>query len=192
MPHSLPDEELMMQVRNGVGEMLGVLFDRYHAKLFNFYMRLTGDRALSEDLVQDVFYRILKYRHTYRPGSPFKAWMYQVARNARRDNFHRQHIEVEFEEQMAEPLTPKDTLADEQQNQLLRRALLQLPEDKREVLLLSRFQEMKYSEIAQILGCQVGTVKVRVFRAMQELRQVIAELEARPRPRQGTGEAYEM
>ena len=62
MTQSIPDEELMSQVRNGVGEMLGELFERYQSPLFNFYYRLTGDRGLSEDLVQEVFLRILKYR----------------------------------------------------------------------------------------------------------------------------------
>src|SRR5262245_5541205 len=180
MPLTLTDEELMSQVREGAGEMLGTLFDRYHGRLFSYFVRLTGDRTLSEDLVQDVFYRILRRRHTYRPGSPFRPWMYQIARNARNDNFRRRP-EVEFEEQMADPILPKDELADREQNQLLHRALLQLPEDKREVLLLSRFEEMKYSEIAEMLGCEVGTIKTRVFRALQELRQLLTELEARPR-----------
>ena len=191
MPLTLSDEELMSQVRGGAGEMLGTLFDRYHAKLFSYFVRLTGDRALAEDLVQDVFYRILKRRHTYRPGSPFRPWMYQIARNARNDNFRRR-TEVELDEQMAEPVMPKDDLADREQNRLLHRALMKLPEDKREVLLLSRFQDMKYSEIAELLGCEVGTIKTRVFRAMQELRQLLAELEARPRLRPGTGNLYEM
>jgi len=181
----------MSQVRGGAGEMLGTLFDRYHGKLFSYFVRLTGDRALAEDLVQDVFYRILKRRHTYRPGSPFRPWMYQIARNARNDNFRRR-TEVELDEQMAEPVMPKDDLADREQNRLLHRALMKLPEDKREVLLLSRFQDMKYSEIAELLGCEVGTIKTRVFRAMQELRQLLAELEAPPRLRPGTGNLYEM
>ena len=81
----VPDEDLMLQVRNGEAEMLGVLFDRYQAPLFNFYTKMTQDRAMSEDLVQDVFVRILRYRQTYRPGTPFRTWMYQIARNARLD-----------------------------------------------------------------------------------------------------------
>src|SRR5437868_8169086 len=97
MTNSLPDEDLMVQVREGVGEMLAVLFDRYQNPLFNFYCRLTGDRTLSEDLVQDGFYRILKYRHTYRPGTSFRSWMYQIARNARLDNLKKQHVEVPVE-----------------------------------------------------------------------------------------------
>jgi len=191
MPETLSDEELMLQVREGVSEMLGTLFDRHHAKLFNFYVRLTGNRALSEDLVQDVFYRILRSRRTYRPGSPFTPWMYQVARNARRDVLRRR-VEVELKEQMVEPILPVDELSDRQQTQLLHRALMQLPEDKREVLLLSRFQNLKYHEIAQLLGCEVGTIKTRVFRALQELRQVITAGEARPHPHPRTRDVYEM
>src|SRR5207302_7941166 len=70
-----PDEDVMLQVRDGAGEMLGVLFDRYQTPLFNFYSKLTGDRTLSEDLVQEVFLRILKYRQRYSPGTPFRAWV---------------------------------------------------------------------------------------------------------------------
>jgi RNA polymerase sigma factor (sigma-70 family) len=191
MPSTHSDEELMSQVREGAGEMLGILFDRYHAKLFNYYVRLTGNRTLSEDLVQDVFYRILRSRHTYRPGSPFKPWMYQVARNARNDVFRRP-AEVEFEEQMTEPILPNDELADREQNELLRRALLQLTEEKREALLLSIHHEMKYREIAELLGCEVGTVKTRVFRALRELRQIITERGERPRPHSRTRDTYEM
>src|ERR1051326_3831130 len=79
MSNSLSDEDLMSQVRSGVGEMLGVLFERYHVPLFNFYLKLTGDRPVSEDLVQEVFFRILKYRHSYRADTAFRAWMYQIA-----------------------------------------------------------------------------------------------------------------
>ena len=190
MLETLTDEELMTRVRGGAGEMLGTLFDRYHGKLFSYFVRLTGDRTLSEDLVQDVFYRILKRRSTYRPGSPFRPWMYQIARNARNDNFRRK-TEVAFEEPMAEPIIPKDELADREQNELLHKALMQLSEDKREVLLLSRFQDMKYAEIAELLGCEVGTIKTRVFRAMQELRELLAKLEAPPL-RPSTGQTYEM
>src|SRR5437764_7755098 len=64
-----PDEDLMLQVRDGAGEMLGVLFDRYQTPLFNFYSKLTGDRTLSEDLVQEVFLRILKYRQLDRKST---------------------------------------------------------------------------------------------------------------------------
>ena len=176
MTNTLPDEELMLQVREGVGEMLAVLFDRYQSPLFNFYRRLTGDRAVSEDLVQDVFFRILKYRQSYRPGTPFRAWMYQIARNARLDHVRKHPEALEFDPQMSPAVVPNDPAQSEQQTALLHKALLMLPDEKREVLVLSRFQELKYEEIARMLDCEVGTVKVRIHRALRELRTVFEKL----------------
>jgi RNA polymerase sigma-70 factor (ECF subfamily) len=174
----MSDEELMSQVRNGVGEMLGVLFERYHVPLFNFYTKLTGDRTMSEDLVQEVFFRILKYRHSYRADTPFRAWMYQIARNARLDHLRKRKPETSLEPEMSPSIVPTDTAQQSQEAALLHSALLQISEDKREVLVLSRFQDLKYEEIAQMLGCEVGTVKTRVHRALQELRQIFHQLES--------------
>lgn len=178
MANSMSDEELMAQVRSGVGEMLGVLFERYHVPLFNYYVKLTGDRTTSEDLVQDVFFRILKYRHSYRIDTPFRAWMYQIARNARLDNLRKRRPETSWEPEMSPAIEPVDTAQQSQEAVLLRNALLQISEEKREVLVLSRFQDMKYEEIAQLLGCEVNTVKTRVHRALQELRQALHQLES--------------
>jgi RNA polymerase sigma factor (sigma-70 family) len=176
MMRPLPDEELMMLVRGGAGDMLGVLFDRYQVPLFSFYTKLTGNRAASEDLVQEVFVRILKYRRSYRPGTAFRPWIYKIARNAHADQTRKRPAEVEFRPEM-EPRAPhNDSASANQQEALLHRALLELPEEKREVLLLSRFQGLPYSEIAELTGCQVGAVKVRVHRALQELRDIFLRL----------------
>jgi len=172
MTNLLPDEELMSQVRSGVGEMLGVLFDRYQMPLFNFFYKLTGNRTMSEDLVQEVFFRILKYRQSYRPGTPFRAWMYQIARNTRVDFFRKQRPEVSWEPEMEPVVMPGDSAQQKQETDMLYRALLQMPEEKKEVLILSRFQGLKYEEIAQLLGCEVNTVKTKVHRALQELREL--------------------
>jgi RNA polymerase sigma factor (sigma-70 family) len=173
---TVADEDLMLQVRSGEAEMLGVLFDRYQTPLYNFYTKMTQDRALSEDLVQDVFLRILRYRQTYRPGTPFRAWMYQIARNARVDALRKVKPDTPI---LAEPAAPAvaDSAQQKQEAQLLQRALMQLPEDKREILILSRFQELKYEEIARMMGCEVGAVKVRVHRALQQLREAFRHLE---------------
>jgi RNA polymerase sigma-70 factor (ECF subfamily) len=173
-----PDEELMLEVRDGTGETLGVLFDRYHKPLYNFYSKLTGDRTLSEDLVQEVFLRILKYRQSYQPGTPFRAWIYQIARNARVDHYRKTPKHITFEPEMAPAVMPKDEAQKSQEAELLHRALMQMPEEKREILILSRFQELKYDEIARLLGCELGTVKTRIHRAIQELRQNFRHLES--------------
>lgn len=175
--NSVADEELMLQVRNGTSEMLGVLFDRYQAPLFNFYARLMGDRAVSEDLVQEVFLRILRYRNSYQPGTPFRAWMYQIARNARVDHYRKSPRQESFEPEMARPAAPPDSAQQEQEAELLHRALQQLPDEKREILILARFQELKYEEIAGLLGCELNAVKTRVHRALQELRKTFRQLE---------------
>jgi RNA polymerase sigma factor (sigma-70 family) len=177
---SVPDEDVMLQVRDGEVQMLGVLFDRYQAPLFNFYTKMTQDRTVSEDLVQEVFLRILRYRQTYRPGTAFRTWMYQIARNTRIDQVRKVRPESPL---VAEPVAAAHPSADaerQQEAQLLQRALMQLPEDKREILVLSRFQELKYEEIARLLGCETGAVKVRVHRALQQLREIYMSLENNP------------
>ena len=181
----------MLQVRNGVVDGMAVLFDRYQVLLFNFFYRQNGDRAGSEDLVQETFYRILKYRQSYRPGMSFRTWLYQIARNVRNDRLSRRPNEVELEEAPVPSVAPVDTVEGRQQVALLNRALMQLPADKRELLVLSRLQGLKYEEIAQILGCEVGTVKVRVHRALQDLRERFHRVgagAAMPRPSEKLGD----
>ncbi len=173
-----PDEELMLQVRAGASESLGVLFDRYQKPLFNFYSKMTGNRTVSEDLVQEVFLRLLKYRQSYTPGTPFRAWVYQIARNARFDQLRKQRPEAELSAAREGFTLPGDPAQRRQESSLLHQALLQLPEEKREVLVMSRFQDLKYEEIARLVGCEVGAVKVRVYRALQELKESFRRLEA--------------
>jgi RNA polymerase sigma factor (sigma-70 family) len=178
--NSVPDEDVMLQVRDGEVQMLGVLFDRYQAPLLNFYSKMTQDRTVSEDLVQEVFLRILRYRQSYRPGTTFRTWMYQIARNTRIDQVRKVRPESPL---VSEPITTaraSDPSERQQEAQLLQSALMQLPEDKREILVLSRFQELKYAEIARLLGCEANTVKVRVHRALQQLREVYLGLENNP------------
>src|SRR5437879_12344422 len=133
-----PDEDLMLQVRDGAGETLGVLFDRYQTPLFNFYSKLTGNRTLSEDLVQEVFLRILKYRQSYCPGTPFRPWVYQIARNARIDHFRKFPPQTPLEPEMLPPVLPTDPAQQQQEAELLHRARPQLPEETRQRLRLCR------------------------------------------------------
>jgi len=181
------DENLMLAVRNGDVAQLGALFDRHHRALFDFFSRMTGSRTSADDLVQDVFFRILKYRDTFRNESRFKAWMFHIARNARFDYYKKRQGETAMPEDGIQNLQsrspfPGQELEREQQAWLLECAMFQLPVEKREVLVLSRYQEMKYDEIAELLGCEVGAVKVRVHRALKELRDIFMKLSSEKPP----------
>lgn len=165
------DDAVMCRVQAGAVQELGHLFDRHQTALLNYFLRLGAQRASAEDLVQDTFVRILKYRATYRPGSRFTTWMYSIARNARLNEWHKRRGETEWDEAYAPSTTPGDGAQEEQERRLLAMAMARLPQEKREILVLSRYQEMKHEEIGVLLGCETNTVKVRVHRAMRELRE---------------------
>jgi RNA polymerase sigma-70 factor (ECF subfamily) len=175
------DNELMEQVRDGRVEKLAILFERHQTMLYNFFLRLTGNRAASEDLVQEVFIRILKYRTGYQGGSRFVVWMFQIARNAHVDSLRKQKGEIALDDQFAEtpspePL-PEERFEADQEAALVRRALDRLPTKKKEILVLCRFQNLKLQEVAELLGCHVGTVKVQVHRALKDLGRIYLELQ---------------
>jgi RNA polymerase sigma-70 factor (ECF subfamily) len=175
------DEHVMVQVRDGRVEMLAILFERHHVRIYNFFLRLTANRPLSEDLTQELFLRILKYRHTYRGESKFSTWMYQIARNLHIDQLRSRHPEIPIDDLYEEPPCPRSCPAEEaesgQEADLLARAMERLPLRKREVLLLSRFQNLKYGEIAGLLACSVESVKVQVHRSLKELRRHYLDLQ---------------
>jgi RNA polymerase sigma-70 factor (ECF subfamily) len=169
----------MLQVRDGDVAKLGILFERHHAKLYNFLVRVTNRRDSSEDLVQDVFFRILKYGHSFRGEAPFTVWMYQLARNAATDHFRKWKNEMPLEGAEDTPdqdPAPDDSLVRDEKSELLKKALALLSPEKREVLVLSRYQELKYEEIGAILNCPVGTVKARVHRALKDLKREFQNL----------------
>ncbi len=174
------DNDLMMRVRDGEVAQLGVLFERHQNMLYNFFLRMSSNREASQDLVQEVFLRILRYRHTFRGESKFTVWMYSIARNAYADHFRKRKketpVDIEaLERTSADPL-PHETLEQEQEIAMLRRALDKLASEKREVLLMSRFQDLKYHEIAEILQCPVGTIKARVHWALKDLKKIFDQL----------------
>lgn len=172
----------MLQVKDGQVNKMGLLFERYHRPLYGFFYHLNGQPALSEDLVQTVFYRMLKYRHTFNGEGEFRTWMYHLARNAavdaaKKDKTAKYHDDItDWEDKLGGGTTPDAELHHTQDVALLHQALRHLSEEQREVLVLSRFQEMKYGQIAQVLDTTEGAVKVRVHRALNHLRTIYLKL----------------
>lgn len=173
----------MLRVKAGQLAKMGLLFERYHRPLHGFFYHLTGQAAASEDLVQTVFYRMLKYRHTFTGDGEFRTWMYHLARHAavdaaKKNKPTRHHDDITTWQEKLGGGTPADAaLHQAQEVELLQQALGRLSAEHREVLVLSRYQDLKYGQIAQVLAITEGAVKVRVHRALGQLRDVYTKLE---------------
>ncbi|MEK6780349.1 MAG: RNA polymerase sigma factor [Bacteroidota bacterium] len=179
----------MEKVRDGDLDRLGLLFERYKKPLYGFFYGLNREQELSEDLVQNTFLRILKYRYLFRGepagrtgGGDFKAWMFHIARNVNHDHYRKNKLNLKddlgkWQERLSNDENRSTEIQQEEEWHMLSMAMDRLPVDKREILLLSKYQEKKYHEIGEILGCTEGAVKVKVFRALQELKVIYKQLE---------------
>jgi RNA polymerase sigma factor (sigma-70 family) len=176
------DESLMSQLAQGELDAAAVLFWRYKVRLFNFFLRSGFTRESAEDLVQTVFERIIKYRLSYRPEMAFRAWLYQIARHAQTD-FKKRRLRLAEDDFSDAPLNGyyenavHQTIEQEEDFIHLEKALNRLPEEQREVLLLTRYEGLKYAETGVLLGCSEGAVKLKVFRALQQLRSIFFKME---------------
>ncbi|WP_310588701.1 RNA polymerase sigma factor [Jiulongibacter sediminis] len=176
----LSDNNIMLSVKAGDLDKMGLLFERHHNALFGFVFRMTGQRAFSEDLVQTVFYRMLKYRHTYKGNGEFKTWMYHLTRNLIKDTF-RKNNKVDYHESIGEiAKNMAEGAADEileQQHEIeeLSRMLNNLKPENKEILVLSKYQELSYKEISEVLNTTETNVKVKVHRAMKELKNMFLQ-----------------
>lgn len=174
------DEQNMLAVKNGDIDSLVPLFNKYHVKLYNFFLRLTNNKETSEDLAQNVFSRILSYKGSFNPEYSFKSWMYQVARNVHINYYNKNRYlasdYIKPDDMNDEGKEAIDIMERNQRHQNLYDALEMLPVDQREIIELSRFQDLKYEEIAKITGNSVGAVKVKVHRAIKKLKQVYFQI----------------
>ncbi len=164
----MTDENLMMSVVNGDTVQLGVLFNRHHTRIYDYFFRMTRDESLSGDLLQMVFERVLKGKHTYRESYPFMGWIFRIAKNILMDHYRTNKSTVEINEQLIEGQV--NGREENWSKSDLELALEQMDEMYREVLILTRFEELKYKEVAEIIGLTETGVKTRVHRAIKQLR----------------------
>jgi RNA polymerase sigma factor (sigma-70 family) len=168
----------MLRVKAGDLDRMSLLFERHHRALYGFLFHMTHHREASEDMVQSVFYRMLKYRHTFTGEGQFITWMYHLARNVLSDHVkknkdHSQtHTIDDWADKLGGGVDTGGQLEKKESKVQLYAAMQRLSAEHREVLTLNRLQELRQQEIADILGISAGAVKVRVFRAMQELKNI--------------------
>jgi RNA polymerase sigma-70 factor (ECF subfamily) len=174
------DEALYLRVLSGDRQALALLAERYYAPLLAFLTRVTGQVQTAEDLVQECFIRMLKYRGP--APSTFRPWAFRIAHNLARDGFrsaaNRREIASNVDEAVEE-VAPREAQAAEQlaiqaDDRAQVAALLQrLPVNQREVLVLRFYHDLPLVEIAEITGVPLGTVKSRLFHSLRRSRQLL-------------------
>jgi len=156
-------------VTDGNLDAMGVLFDRYHKWIYNFFFNMKPNVALCEDLTQNVFYKALKYRHSYNGGN-FASWIFRIARNLLNDALQNEKYQAHV------PMEQLETIADVEQEdrsteiQRLHAVLNTLPIADKELIVMSRFQGMKYQQIAEVISSNEVAVKTRIHRIVKKMR----------------------
>ncbi len=181
------DEELMRAYQEGDEEAMSEIFGRYQKKIFNFALRLLGQRADAEDATADVFLNLIKTETSWRPSAKFSTWLYTVARNACLSKLrkHRNVFSLSFskgpgEDETAwdipEPAVAATAFHQKELSAHIKTAIDKLPVSQREVLILREYQDLSYDEISNITGESLSNVKVLIFRAREQLRQTLSFL----------------
>jgi len=186
------DVQLMLDVKAGDEQSFELLLRKYRAPLVNFLYRMVRDSAVAEDLAQEVFLRVYRARKEYAPSAKFTTWMFRIATNLAlnsvRDNRHRQleismdhTVDAGGDEQPAMEVpdrrpTVEQQLVERTRSELILRAVHALPEKQRAAVLLHKYQELDYDEIARILVCSESALKSLLFRAYETLRVELAPL----------------
>jgi RNA polymerase sigma-70 factor, ECF subfamily len=188
------DVQLMLDVKAGDEQSFALLLQRYRSPLVNFLYRMVRQREQAEDLAQEVFLRVYRARKDYVPSAKFTTWLFRIATNlalnsVRDHRYERLEISLDApvtadaEEGDERPLDVADKhpdieqhLVEEAQKKMIRHAIDKLPEKQRAAVLLHKYQELDYNEIAKILGCSESALKSLLFRAYEALRVELAPL----------------
>src|ERR1700733_3377104 len=177
------DAQLMLRVRDGDEECFRVLLEKYRNPVMRFVYRMVQDRAISEELAQEVFLRVYRSRATYEPTARFTTWLFRIATHLAinwlrdgRNERGQQRLDDDGDGDMAvrevadRRPTVEQRMVDQTRLQEVRDAIAVLPEKQRAAVLMHKYEEMEYAQIAQILECSESAVKSLLFRAYESLR----------------------
>ena len=176
------DLELMLRVRGGDAESFEELLRRYRTPMVGYFYRMLRDQALAEDLAQEVFLRVYKARERYEPEARFTTWLYRIATNLALNAIRNRKGEVQeasSDESDGQPrverfVDPKPSveqqLMQSDRERLIRQAVEALPEKQRAAVILHKYQDVDYRQIAGILSTSESAVKSLLFRAYETLR----------------------
>jgi RNA polymerase sigma-70 factor (ECF subfamily) len=189
------DVQLMLDVKAGDAESFELLLHKYRTPLVNFLYRMVRDPAAAEDLAQEVFLRVYRARKKYAPSAKFTTWLFRIATNlalnAIRDGRYRlMEVSIDETSNDGETEQPRVDVPDKSPGMVermmhrdraavIRKAISALPEKQRLAVLLHKYHELDYDEIARVLDCSESALKSLLFRAYETLRVELAPLVAR-------------
>ena len=176
------DLELMLRVREGDAASFEILLRRYRLPLVSYFRRMVRDQGLAEDLAQEVFLRVYKSRERYQPEARFTTWLYRIATNLALNAIRDRRDEVSdtagddsdggpvLERFVDSHPTVEQRLMQGDRERLIRQAVEALPENQRAAVILHKYQEVDYRQIAKVLSVSESAVKSLLFRAYETLR----------------------
>ncbi len=186
------DEELMLSCRDGDEGAFETLYRRYEKPIFSFIYRMVLSAEDAEDLCQETFLKVVRAKKKYRATAKFKTWLFHIALNLCRDRIRRMkfrsHLslnspvfspdseQIQLRQSVCDPSSdPTKRVQTDEMNTLVRQAFTKLPEQERTVVILRQYHDLKFSEIAEIIDCPVGTAKSLNHRGREKLMKSLAK-----------------
>ena len=182
------DAELMLRVRDGDGASFALLLEKHRSSVVHFLYRIVQDFAVAEELGQEVFLRVYRSRATYEPTAKFTTWLFRIAthlalnwiRDGKRE---RGQERLDAQQDGAPALQVSDKKPSVEARMVynvrmeeVRNAIAALPEKQRSAVVMHKYEEMEYSQIASVLSCSESAVKSLLFRAYESLRARLAHM----------------
>lgn len=181
------DTELMERVKDGDEDSFACLLSKHREPVVNYMYRMVHNSAVAEELAQDVFLRVYRARHSYVPSAKFTTWLYRIATHVAL-NFLRDGRHIRHQESLDEPdgaaaralrdpdPTAEDRMVEDARSREVRQAIAMLPAKQRAAVILHKYHELDYSQIAHSLECSESAVKSLLFRAYETLRSRLSHL----------------
>ncbi len=182
------DEELMLQFQRGDEACFRVLVDRHKQRIFNLTFRFLNGNQEAEDIAQEVFVKVFSAKDTYKPAAKFTTWLYVVARNTCLQALRKRSSDVSLDERPenrqeghyslvadGRQQGPCEAALSAEKQKKIGEALSRLPESQRLVILLKRYDDLSYEEIADIMSCSIQAVKSLLFRGRQAMKEFLKE-----------------
>jgi len=185
MDNQIPSEELMARIAEGDESAFEILVNRHQTSVLNLIYRFIGDRTRAKDLAQEVFLRVWQSAKSYEPKAKFTTWIYRITANlclnelksSRRKKWLQflrfgDNLENTVEETLVDDrASPEDILLAKERSRQIANALQSLPENQRMALILKRYDDLSYQEIAKILNCSISAVESLIVRAKRALQK---------------------